>query len=104
MSIPANQSGNLLSGYRAAKEQEALKKKHGIDEPGVVVVERKSTVAQIWRTTLAAIFLAIRISATIALVLLAIVGLSVFIYPDLRSNFMAVFGDTVVQIQNFLGI
>lgn len=104
MPIPANQTSNLLSGYRAAKEQEALKKKHGINSPEVVVIEKKSALAQIWRSTLAAIFLSIRILATIALVLLALVGLSVFIYPDLRSSFMVVFEDTVVQIQNFLGI
>lgn len=102
--MPLKQSEGLLSGYRAAKEQEALKKKHGINSPEVVVIEKKSAVAQIWRSTLAAIFLAIRILATIALVLLAIVGLSVFIYPDLRSSFMVAFGDTVAQIQNFLGI
>ena len=102
--MPLKQSEGLLSGYRAAKEQEALKKKHGINSPEVEVIEKKSAVAQIWRSTLAAIFLAIRILATIALVLLAIVGLSVFIYPDLRSSFMVVFGDTVAQIQNFLGI
>ncbi|MFQ9902168.1 MAG: hypothetical protein ACLRWF_11190 [Ruthenibacterium sp.] len=59
--MPLKQSEGLLSGYRAAKEQEALKKKHGINSPEVVVIEKKSAVAQIWRSTLAAIFLAIRI-------------------------------------------
>ena len=29
--MPLKQSEGLLSGYRAAKEQEALKKKHGIN-------------------------------------------------------------------------
>ena len=56
--MPLKQSEGLLSGYRAAKEQEALKKKHGINSPEVVVIEKKSAVAQIWRSTLAAIFLA----------------------------------------------
>ena len=40
--MPLKQSEGLLSGYRAAKEQEALKKKHGINSPEVVVIEKKS--------------------------------------------------------------
>ena len=48
--MPLKQSEGLLSGYRAAKEQEALKKKHGINSPEVVVIEKKSAVAQIWRS------------------------------------------------------
>ena len=45
--MPLKQSEGLLSGYRAAKEQEALKKKHGINSPEVVVIEKKSAVAHI---------------------------------------------------------
>ena len=36
--MPLKQSEGLLSGYRAAKEQEALNKKHGINSPEVVVI------------------------------------------------------------------
>ena len=79
--MPLKQSEGLLSGYRAAKEQEALKKKAWHQQPGSRSNRKKSAVAQIWRSTLAAIFLAIRILATIALVLLAIVGLSVLFIP-----------------------
>lgn len=93
----------LIAGYRHEQEQQRIKEEHGITQPNVVVVERKSRVVMIWKNTLRFLLFLLRTAATVLLVALAVVGLAALIFPESR---MALYDELVTaleQITMFLG-
>lgn len=94
----------LKEKYEWNQRQTELKQEHGIEEERVVVVERKSPVAQIWRTTLKYLVLLIRVLATVMIAILAIIGLSALIYPNIRIEFFVTFNQVVAELRGFLGM
>lgn len=92
---------SLLAGYKEKQRQADLKKKYAIHDERVVV-EEKSAAAQIWRATLSAVFVALRLTAQILLIALALIGLCACLYPSLRHELLFLLSDWLYQIRAFL--
>lgn len=90
----------LLSAYREKQEQAALRKKYDIDTEAIVI-EKKNGLAQILRVILRAAGTTLRVMASAVLVVLAVVGLCVFIYPVLRSDFVRIVQDWYIQLSAY---
>ena len=76
----------LKAAYQEKKEQAALKKKYDV-QTDAIIIEKKNALVQFWRITLKACGIALRVIASIAIAILAIMGLCVLIYPTLRADF-----------------
>lgn len=79
------------------KQQNELKRKHGIEEKNVIVVEKSNMMKFLIRT----IGNVIRISATIIILILASVGLTTLLYPHIRNEFFTILYQIMNQIISF---
>lgn len=75
--------------------QEKLRQKHRIDTPNTVIVE-KNNMIKFCIKVLGTFF---RIIAWSILSILAIIGLTTLIYPELRLPFLKVLDDIIKQVQ-----
>ncbi len=98
------QSLTLKARYEQKRKQADLKKKYGIEEEKVVVVERKSRIVQLWKATLRFLLILLQILATAAVAALAVVGLATLIYPDTRAEFIEFAVTTYNQVRQFVGL
>ena len=79
------------------KQQNELKRKHGIEEKNVIVVEKSNMTKFLIRT----IGNLIRISATIIILILASVGLTTLLYPHIRNEFLTILYQIMNQMISF---
>lgn len=79
------------------KQQNELKRKHGIEENNIIVVEKSNMMKFLIRT----IGNVIRISATIIILFLASIGLTTLLYPKIRSEFLIIVHQIINQIFSF---
>lgn len=66
----------LHMAWKEKRRQQQLKAQYGIDRPDVVVVERKNVFVITLRVILHAAYIALRICASCAVAVLAIIGLA----------------------------
>lgn len=92
----------LKSGYLERKEQERLRAQYEVEENDVLVVERKSRVVQLWKVTLHASFVILRVLVNILIAVLATIGLATLIFPDIRSEFLAAGMRTLNEIRSYI--
>lgn len=76
------------------QEQESIKKKHHIDDEGVVVVEKSNMV----KFSIRLIIGILRFTASALIILLAAAGLLTIIYPQPREELITVITDIFYQI------
>lgn len=81
------------------QEQKNLKKKHHIEESEECIVVEKSNMAKFLIRTLAAM---IRVTASICIGVLAVIGLVALLYPSPRGEMVVVWNDIWGQITQFL--
>lgn len=81
------------------QEQEALHKKHKIQDDGIVVVEKSNMV----KFTVRTMTRLVRLAAVILLFALATVGLFALVYPDIRGEFLGQLHSTLGDIQRLTG-
>lgn len=79
------------------KQQKELKRKHRIDEKNVIVVEKSNMTKFLIRT----IGNVVRISATILILILASIGLTTLLYPQIRNELLIIFHQIIEQLVSF---
>lgn len=99
----ASKKLGLKAKYQEQEQQKELREAYGVKETDVVVVERKSRIVQIWKTTLKSFFSLARILALVAVVVLAFVGVTSLLFPETRAALLDVFLTTFDQIGRMLG-
>lgn len=88
--------------WKEKRRQQQLKAQYGIDRPDVVVVERKNVFVITLRVILHAAYIALRICASCAVAVLAIIGLASLIYPNIRAELVNSLGQVMDELQAFL--
>ena len=91
----------LMAAIKEEQKQVQLKEAYGITED-VKVVEKKSTVAQVLRVIVSALFHIVRCVATVAIILLAIIGVATLIYPNMRAAGLATWLEIQAQFSEYL--
>lgn len=94
----------LKARHEERKQQEALKQAYGIEGEKVVVVERKNKAVQVMRVVVWAFFLLLRILASAAVAVLAIIGLTSLLFPDIRAELIDTLLQTAYQVRQFIGL
>ena len=79
------------------KQQKELKRKHRIDEKNVIVVEKSNMTKFLIRT----IGNVVRISATILILILASIGLTTLLYPQIRNELLIILRQIIEQLVSF---
>lgn len=79
------------------KQQKELKRKHRIDEKNVIVVEKSNMTKFLIRT----IGNVVRISATILILVLASIGLTTLLYPQIRNELLIILHQIIEQLVSF---
>ncbi len=79
------------------KQQKELKRKHRIDEKNVIVVEKSNMTKFLIRT----IGNVVRISATILILILASIGLTTLLYPQIRNELLIILHQIIEQLVSF---
>lgn len=79
------------------KQQNELKRKHGIEGENVIVVEKSNMTKFLVRT----IGNVIRIFATIIILILASVGLTTLLYPQIRNELLIILRQIIEQLVSF---
>ena len=79
------------------KQQKELKRKHRIDEKNVIVVEKSNMTKFLIRT----IGNVVRISATILILILASIGLTTLLYPQIRNVLLIILHQIIEQLVSF---
>ena len=92
----------LHMAWKEKRRQQQLKAQYGIDRPDVVVVERKNVFVITLRVILHAAYIALRICASCAVAVLAIIGLASLIYPNIRAELVNSLGQVMDELQAFL--
>lgn len=82
------------------QNQDELRKKHGIEDENVRVVEKSSLIKFLIRT----LGRIIRIMASIVFVLLVAVGVIALIYPQPRAAVWEVGQEICLQVMDFVGL
>ncbi|MEF9839454.1 MAG: hypothetical protein RR869_08690 [Lachnospiraceae bacterium] len=82
------------------QEQIKLHKKHHIVDDGVLVVEKDNMT----KFTIRSLVGLVRLVATIILCLLAAIGLLTMIYPEVRSEFLAIGLQIYTEARTLMGI
>lgn len=82
------------------RRQDKLKKKFGIKDKDVVIVERNNTF-KFTISTLAAI---LRFAATVIVIALALVGITAMFYEAPRRELLIIFNDVLEQINEAIPI
>lgn len=88
-----------IENTEAAREQETLHKVHHIEDENVVVVEKKSLLKFLIKT----VGVMIKVLATIALVILAAIGILALVYPGPREELIEVYNENMATFMQFLG-
>ncbi len=94
----------LKQQYDKKQEQKRLKSKYGIQNPDVIVVEKKNVLSQSLRILLNAFFLLLRILAILLILLLALIGLAGLIYPNIRSEYLVTWNRIAFELSTYLNI
>lgn len=94
----------LKKQFKEEKAQEELKQQYGITQENVVVVERKSRIVQMWRATLNYAFFFFSIMVRVAIAVLAIIGLTTLIFPDIRVEFISAMQTAISEVKAYVGI
>jgi len=98
----------LLRSYikreKQAEEQKVLKEKYDIFDKDLLVVEKRNPVAQILKVVFQACFTAIRIITSVALVILATIGLTSIIYPNIREQLTITIFTIYEEVKFFLNL
>lgn len=84
-----------------AVRQERIKQKYNIDVPDNVVVVEKNNMLKF---TVKTVISAIKLIATILLVVLAFVGLISLIYPTSRHDLLMIFQDIQNQLSTYINL
>ena len=92
----------LHMAWKEKRRQQQLKAQYGIDRPDVVVVVRKNVFVITLRVILHAAYIALRICASCAVAVLAIIGLASLIYPNIRAELVNSLGQVMDELQAFL--
>lgn len=79
------------------KQQNELKRKHRIEEKNVIVVEKSNMTKFLIRT----IENVVRISTTILILLLASIGLTTLLYPQIRNELLIIINQIINQLVSF---
>lgn len=79
------------------KQQNELKRKHRIEEKNVIVVEKSNMTKFLIRT----IGNVVRISATILILVLASIGLTTLLYPQIRNELLIILRQIINQLVSF---
>lgn len=82
------------------QNQDELRKKHGIEDENVRVVEKSSLIKFLIRT----LGRIIRVMASIVFVLLVAVGVIALIYPQPRAAVWEVGQEIYLQVMDFVGL
>ena len=82
------------------QEQERLREKHRIEAEDVVIVERPSLVKFLLKLGIATC----KTAMTIALLLLALLGLLALLYPQPREELLQVLGTMLQEVKGFIGM
>ena len=91
----------LMAAIKEEQKQVQLKEAYGITED-VKVVEKKSTVAQVLRVIVSALFHIVRCVATVAIILLAIIGVATLVYPNMRAAGLSTWLEIKAQFSEYL--
>ena len=91
----------LMAAIKEEQQQAQLKEAYGITED-VKNVEKKSTSAQVLRVMLGALFGVVRISALLALAVLAVIGAATIIYPNMRAAGLETWQEILIQLGLYL--
>lgn len=86
----------LEEKQRVQEEQEKLHKKHDVEDENIMIVE-KSNMVKFSVKTVSSI---IRTAATIALLVLAAIGLISILYPAPRNELLNIYHDTIQQLKS----
>lgn len=79
------------------KQQNELKRKHKIEEKNIIVVEKSNMTKFLIRT----IGNIVRISATILILVLASIGLTTLLYPQIRNELLIILHQIIEQLVSF---
>lgn len=79
------------------EEQRGLKEKYKLENQDVVVVETSNA----WEFTITMLIRLIRFSASVIILILAIIGLYTLAYPEIRKPFLLILETTFKQITSF---
>lgn len=86
---------DIKEEHRFEEEQNALKDKHGIENPDVIVVEKTNMLKFLIRS----FGILVRVVASIIILVLATIGVITLIYPDLRLGLLETFNSIFTQFQ-----
>lgn len=81
------------------ENQKKLKEKHHIEDPNVVVIEKNNFIKFFIQTGARIL----RMTATIVLLFLSVIGLVTLVYPSLRSDLLLIVKDVQKQLIYLLG-
>lgn len=81
------------------ENQKNLKEKHHIEDPNVVVIEKNNFIKFFIQTGARIL----RMTATIVLLFLSVIGLVTLVYPSLRSDLLLIVKDVQKQLIYLLG-
>lgn len=97
-------SRGLVKEYKAeceeARRQEKLRKEYNISDENIKVVEKKTT----FKFVVNLLISFGKLLATIALLVLAAVGLTCLLYPAPRAEFLVIFDEVLGSLKGFLGL
>jgi len=80
------------------QKQELLRKKHGLQNKNVVVVEKNNTIKFLVKT-LAAV---IRLVATVAILSFAVLGLVAIVYPSPRLELLYILNEALAILRDYM--
>lgn len=95
---------NLADRLKEEAEQEAeqikLRKKHNITQDDILIVEKSN----VYKFTVKLLISIIKTIAAILLIVLAAIGLTTIIYPNIREEFFVVFYEIWNQFLTLIGV
>lgn len=95
-------SKRLRAAWEQQKEQRRLREQYGVNDPAVLVVEKKNPFTNTLRLLGHAAVLALRFAAAAAMAVLAFIGLAALIYPDARLALLGHAVETMNQLNQWL--
>lgn len=93
----------LKSGFAQKTEQAALREQYGVEQQEVTV-RVVSPIKQILELAWTIAKAAARIALIIAIALLAIIGLSAILYPNLRAELVKTMSAIFLEFKRMLGV
>lgn len=86
--------------HQHEQQQAELRKQYDI-EKDVVVVEKKSRVVMMWRTTLFFVSTAIRVLATITIAVFTVIGIAAVLFPAPRHELTLIFQQALSELRGY---